>query len=114
MPADYYRKLGTVELRFEWSCGPYITVHEKGFTGVEVINVWDSRTNKPTIPCTGPGLRQAADEWVETYGDQPTPLACMAALEHDVINHWRLIQKPNPRGGRVGRPRGISRSLRSF
>lgn len=101
MPADYYRKLGTVRLRFEWSGGPYIDVHEVGYTAVEVINVWDSATNKPTVPVTNAGLREAADKWVETYGDQETPLACMAALEHDVINHWRLIQKPNTMGRRA-------------
>lgn len=101
MPTDYYRKLGTVELRFEWRGGPYIDVHEKGYTAVEVINVWDYTKNEPIVPVTNAGLRKAADNWVETYGDHSTPLACMAALEHDVINHWRLIQRPNKKGGRV-------------
>lgn len=101
MPADYYRKLGTVRLRFVWSGGPYIDVHEVGYTAVEVIHVWDHLNHQPTVPVTNAGLRKAADNWVETYGGHETPLACMAALEHDVISHWRISQRPNQRGGRV-------------
>ena len=101
MPTDYYRKLGTVRLRFEWSGGPYIDVHEVGWSAAEVINVWDYEKGAPTVPVTNAGLRRAADQWVETYGDHGTPLACMAALEHDVMTHWRMTAHVNTKGGRV-------------
>lgn len=101
MPADYYRTLGEIRLRFEWRGGPYIDVHEVGWSTAEVINVWDYEKNEPKVPVTNAGLKKAAEEWVTTYSDQETPLACMAALEHDVINHWRLTAHPNTRGGKV-------------
>lgn len=106
---DYIRTVGSVRLRFVWSGGPYIDVHEVGYSAVEVINVWDYAKNESRIPKTNAAMREKCNEWVDTYGDHETPLACAAALEHDVINHWRLIQQPNTRGGRVGVRRGPNR-----
>jgi hypothetical protein len=99
---DYYRTLGTVRLRFVWAGGPYIDVHEVGWSAAEVINVWDYAKNEPTIEQTDAALRAECERWITTYGDAETPLACMAALEHDVMEHWRMTAHPNTRGGKVG------------
>jgi hypothetical protein len=84
-------------------------VHEVGYSASEVINVWDAARRQPRIERTNAAMRQECNRWVDTYADQETPLACQAALEHDVREHWRLVSHPNTRGGRVGVRRGPNR-----
>lgn len=98
---DLLRAVGNVRLRFTWEGGPYIDVHEVGWTAAEVINVWDGDKGEPGIPVTQAAFAEAVDRWIDTYREDLTPLQSRAALEHDVIANWRLTATRNTRGGRL-------------
>ena len=60
--ATYRRDVYDVATLFKWGGGPYVDVMPLG-QAVEVINVWDHVTDRPTIDETT--LRAVCDEWVD-------------------------------------------------
>lgn len=50
--------------RFTWEGGPYITVHIDG-QPIEVINVWNIRSNEPTINRDQVSFVGACEEWLK-------------------------------------------------
>lgn len=59
-------------LVFEWYGGPYIDVgymNGGAFRALEVINVWGSHTNEPTIPRTEQAFLEQVRGWLNNPGN---------------------------------------------
>lgn len=77
------RDLGDeVRLEFIWHGGQYIDVRAVGLIDhpSEVINVWNSYTDQPTIERADDAFHAKVDEWIEEYPAD--------ALKHDVLVNW--------------------------
>lgn len=79
-----------IRLGFTWHGGAYIDVCRvlnspsggagRWCTPVEVINVWNSATDKSRIPRTRAALAKRVDVWIMAYGPD--------SLVHDVLQNW--------------------------
>jgi hypothetical protein len=76
-----------VTLSFKWHGGEYIDITAAGMSHPsEVINVWDSYSDRPRIERAQEAFEEKVDDWIAGYAEGRNQGE--RALLHDVLNNW--------------------------